>query len=85
MWGENCELNVTVQNQPFRLYSEVGLVRMETSIHKLVLANETERAIGKLSRCSGLNLRNLSTSRNVIRVEIARFNVIGLLTRVGDN
>ena len=26
----NCQLSVTVQNQLFRLYSEVGLVRMES-------------------------------------------------------
>ena len=26
----NCKLNLTLQNQPFRLHSEVGLVRMES-------------------------------------------------------
>ncbi|MGA0406152.1 MAG: hypothetical protein ACO3O4_13440, partial [bacterium] len=45
---ENCELNVTVQNQPFRLYSEVGLVRMESFDPQTQSWQiETERATGE--------------------------------------
>ena len=44
----NCELSVTVQNQPFRLYSEVGLVRMESFDPQTQSWQiETERAIGE--------------------------------------
>lgn len=44
----NCELSVTVQNQPFRLYSEVGLVRMESFDPQTQSWQiETERATGE--------------------------------------
>ena len=44
----NCELSVTVQNQPFRLYSEVGLVRMESFDPQTQSWQiETERAAGE--------------------------------------
>ena len=42
------KINVTVQNQPFRLYSEVGLVRMESFDPQTQSWQiETERAIGE--------------------------------------
>ena len=44
----NCELSVTVQNQPFRLYSEVGLVRVESFDPQTQSWQiETERAAGE--------------------------------------
>jgi len=43
-----CELSVTVQNQPFRLYSEVGLVRVESFDPQTQSWQiETERAAGE--------------------------------------
>ena len=83
----NCELSVTVQNQPFRLYSEVGLVRMESFDPQTQSWQiETERAIGKDYRVVRASaLREFIYLTECDQVEIARFNVIGLLTRVGDN
>ena len=44
----NCELSVTVQNHPFRLYSEVGLVRVESFDPQTQSWQiETERAAGE--------------------------------------
>ena len=44
----NCELSVTVQEQSFRLYSKVGLVRMERfDTQTKSWRIETERATGE--------------------------------------